>query len=250
MLKYDIVGRPVDGRSGGGLFTPSGQLIGVCNAAAVDFDEGIYSSLDTIYWQIEKVNLAHLFAPAERFASNEPLNQQLAGSGGAAENWGDSGGSSPKPWDEEMTNPALRDVASPISDDWTPPENPSRSSGLALAANGGLGAGSRANPVNHQPRARKNVGSERAQAQVRQHLADQRTDVSWARTPVLRNSQETEVIIIVRSLTNPNHAETITVSDPSPQLLNYLGKMKSEVSGRRDVNVASHRDSSLVPVRR
>ena len=44
-LKYDIFGRPVDGRSGGGLFTESGHLIGVCNAAAVEVDEGIYSCL-------------------------------------------------------------------------------------------------------------------------------------------------------------------------------------------------------------
>jgi S1-C subfamily serine protease len=44
-IKYDIYGRPVDGRSGGGLFTEDGQLIGVCNAAAVEVDEGIYSGV-------------------------------------------------------------------------------------------------------------------------------------------------------------------------------------------------------------
>jgi hypothetical protein len=62
--KYDIVGRPVDGRSGGGLFSAGGQLIGVCNAAAVESDEGVYTSLDNIYWQIDQANLAHLFQPA------------------------------------------------------------------------------------------------------------------------------------------------------------------------------------------
>ncbi len=59
--KYDIVGRPVDGRSGGGLFTLGGQLIGVCNAAAVEVDEGIYTGLDSIYWQLAKTRLTHLF---------------------------------------------------------------------------------------------------------------------------------------------------------------------------------------------
>lgn len=59
--KYDIVGRPVDGRSGGGLFSAGGQLIGVCNAAAVEVDEGVYSSLENIYWQFADANLAHLF---------------------------------------------------------------------------------------------------------------------------------------------------------------------------------------------
>lgn len=59
--KYDIYGRPVLGRSGGGLFTVDGTLIGVCNAAAVEFDEGIYSAIDNLHVPIEKANLAHLF---------------------------------------------------------------------------------------------------------------------------------------------------------------------------------------------
>ena len=68
--KYDIFGRPVDGRSGGGLFTPGGQLVGVCNAAAVDFDEGIYVALNTIYWQLEKMNLTNLFYGHNAIATN------------------------------------------------------------------------------------------------------------------------------------------------------------------------------------
>lgn len=68
--KYDIFGRPVDGRSGGGLFTPGGQLVGVCNAAAVDFDEGIYVALNTIYWQLEKMNLTNLFYGDNAIATN------------------------------------------------------------------------------------------------------------------------------------------------------------------------------------
>ena len=62
-IKFDIYGRPVDGRSGGGLFTEAGELIGVCNAAAVEEDEGIYTALDTIHWQLAKVHLDHLFEP-------------------------------------------------------------------------------------------------------------------------------------------------------------------------------------------
>jgi thiol-disulfide isomerase/thioredoxin len=63
-IKYDIYGRPVDGRSGGGLFSADGKLIGVCNAAVVDVDEGIYTALDTIHWQLQHTNLAHLFEPS------------------------------------------------------------------------------------------------------------------------------------------------------------------------------------------
>lgn len=73
--KYDIYGRPVDGRSGGGLFTAGGQLIGVCNAAAVEVDEGVYTSLENIYWQLAQVNLSHLFEPSQRIAT-APRNDQ------------------------------------------------------------------------------------------------------------------------------------------------------------------------------
>lgn len=59
--KYEIHGRPVNGRSGGGMFTADGKLVGVCNAAVVDVDEGVYVALDTIHWQLAKVNLNHLF---------------------------------------------------------------------------------------------------------------------------------------------------------------------------------------------
>ena len=59
--KYEIYGRPVNGRSGGGMFTSGGQLVGVCNAAVVDEDEGVYVALDTIHWQIAQANLTHLF---------------------------------------------------------------------------------------------------------------------------------------------------------------------------------------------
>ncbi len=69
VVKYDIYGRPVDGRSGGGLFTAGGQLVGVCNAASVEDDEGIYTGLNTVYWQLAKVRLKHLFEDRSRVAA-------------------------------------------------------------------------------------------------------------------------------------------------------------------------------------
>ena len=46
--KYDTFGRPEQGRSGGGLFTAGGQLIGVCNSRAVYVDEGIFAGKEGI----------------------------------------------------------------------------------------------------------------------------------------------------------------------------------------------------------
>lgn len=60
--KYDIFGRPAVGRSGGGLFTEQGELVGVCNAAAVDFDEGIYSSLPNIWSELAMTRMDRVLA--------------------------------------------------------------------------------------------------------------------------------------------------------------------------------------------
>ncbi len=82
--KYDIYGRPVDGRSGGGLFTAGGQLMGVCNAAAVEVDEGVYTSLENMYWQLAETNLEHLVrprvnaAPSAIAATDSPPVKRLA----------------------------------------------------------------------------------------------------------------------------------------------------------------------------
>ena len=63
VYKFDIAGSPVQGRSGGGLFTKSGELIGVCNARICDVDEGIYTGLDSVYWVIDKAGCAGFFSP-------------------------------------------------------------------------------------------------------------------------------------------------------------------------------------------
>ena len=55
--KYDIVGRPIDGRSGGGLFSKNGELFGICNAAAIHEDEGIFVAVDTIHWLLKTIHI-------------------------------------------------------------------------------------------------------------------------------------------------------------------------------------------------
>ena len=57
----EIAGAPVQGRSGGGLFDARGRLIGICIAADIDLDEGLFVGPDAIYSQLEKHNLNRLF---------------------------------------------------------------------------------------------------------------------------------------------------------------------------------------------
>jgi len=52
---------PVEGRSGGGLFNATGQLVGVCNAADPDRDEGLYASLPSIHAKLDAMKLAFVY---------------------------------------------------------------------------------------------------------------------------------------------------------------------------------------------
>ncbi len=59
----EISGAPIDGRSGGGLFDTQGRLVGVCNAADYKGDVGIYAGPGSIHWQLDRIQLSHLYAP-------------------------------------------------------------------------------------------------------------------------------------------------------------------------------------------
>jgi thiol-disulfide isomerase/thioredoxin len=57
----EIHGHPVLGRSGGGLFTADGRLIGLCNAADLQEDRGIYASLPTIQLELKKIGQERIY---------------------------------------------------------------------------------------------------------------------------------------------------------------------------------------------
>jgi hypothetical protein len=68
----EIAGAPIDGRSGGGLFSQDGYLIGVCNAADFKGDIGIYAGPGAIHWQLDRLQLARLYqgGPEAMVAAN------------------------------------------------------------------------------------------------------------------------------------------------------------------------------------
>lgn len=57
----EVAGQPVEGRSGGGLFDESGELIGVCYAADPELQEGLYNGAEVVYYQLAKLGLHRLF---------------------------------------------------------------------------------------------------------------------------------------------------------------------------------------------
>lgn len=56
----EVAGQPVEGRSGGGLFSADGMVIGVCNAAEPENQEGLFAALASIYAVLDQQSLASL----------------------------------------------------------------------------------------------------------------------------------------------------------------------------------------------
>ena len=88
----EVAGEPVNGRSGGGLFSADGLLIGVCNAADRVNDEGLYAALDTIHAELDRAKLSVIYQPAPSHTAGQELAAAPApGTGGpvAATDLGD-----------------------------------------------------------------------------------------------------------------------------------------------------------------
>ena len=62
----ETTGAPVQGRSGGGLFNSSGELIGICFAADEELDEGLYVGIAEIHAELDRVGLTSLYQQGPR----------------------------------------------------------------------------------------------------------------------------------------------------------------------------------------
>jgi thiol-disulfide isomerase/thioredoxin len=68
----ECTGVPVQGRSGGGLFSGAGQVIGVCVAADPRDRRGLYAGLGTIYELLDQCGLERLYQPSGTVPSRQP----------------------------------------------------------------------------------------------------------------------------------------------------------------------------------
>jgi len=66
-----VAGQPVVGRSGGGLFNASGELIGVCYAADPQDNEGLYSALGSVHAELDRRGLSFVYRQPSRGDSVE-----------------------------------------------------------------------------------------------------------------------------------------------------------------------------------
>jgi thiol-disulfide isomerase/thioredoxin len=167
--KYDVSNRPIDGRSGGGLFAASGELIGVCNAADVHADEGIYAGLDTIFWQLREAGLDDVISSPVVQPQPSELHDTFAS--------------------DQQTS----DLSQPETDLVAVPPRMHPNPVDAMEAP----AATRLNPVSHT-----------------------RSDV--------------EMIVIVRSKSDPNKTSSIVLPDPNPELLQLIASEKLRMASESD----------------
>lgn len=71
----ESAGQPVIGRSGGGLFSADGQLIGVCNLADPKDNEGIYAALPLLHANLDKIGQSRIY---QRSAPENAVAQAAA----------------------------------------------------------------------------------------------------------------------------------------------------------------------------
>ena len=57
----EVAGQPVEGRSGGGLFSSEGYLVGVCNAADPSDKEGVFAALGSIYAELDRTKMSFVY---------------------------------------------------------------------------------------------------------------------------------------------------------------------------------------------
>jgi hypothetical protein len=79
----EVAGQPIVGRSGGGLFSADGLVIGVCNAADPGQREGLFAALGSIQAQLDQFGLAGLYAAPRPTAPGGYPAVRLAGTTGS-----------------------------------------------------------------------------------------------------------------------------------------------------------------------
>jgi S1-C subfamily serine protease len=70
---------PVQGRSGGGLFNSQGYVVGVCNAADKEENQGLFASVAAIHAELDRANLQFVYRDG---AAGSASGIQLAGVNG------------------------------------------------------------------------------------------------------------------------------------------------------------------------
>jgi hypothetical protein len=71
--------QPVQGRSGGGLFTPDGLVVGVCYAADPEAGEGLFAALPALQAILDREGLDFVYRESPRHSPTVPVGMRTPG---------------------------------------------------------------------------------------------------------------------------------------------------------------------------
>jgi len=210
-----VGGRPVDGRSGGGLFNQHGVLIGVCNAADQVEDEGLYAALGPIHAELDAVNLGHLYR-----------NQEERIATGADDRTARSVAVSDHEFDKFSHRAGSRGAASPVGN------------ANLLAAVPPQSAASIA-PMGMKSPRRGNHPNDNSANTHTANPGSANPDTGFA-------NPDTEVICILRSRGSTGQdSQVMVLEHPSPQLLGQLNKELNSRGPHINTELHSNRNESV-----
>jgi thiol-disulfide isomerase/thioredoxin len=196
---YTAAGAPIDGRSGGGLFTADGLLIGVCNAADPADDEGLYAGLASIHWQLDEIGQSAIY---QRAAQN-----QAAGLADARQ--------PESPQTDAAVSPTAADAPLPA----LAPAMPQREANVAVT------------PAVYQP-----------------EVAPASIAPAGVENPVAGGDDDTEIVFVVRSKTNPQRqSEVFVVDGATPDLVSRISEA-ARSTGQRRASQAASRAAGAAPL--
>jgi S1-C subfamily serine protease len=199
---YTSAGAPIDGRSGGGLFSADGRLIGICNAADPADDEGLYAALASIHWQLDQIGQSEIYQRAAKPAS-EPAKASI----------------------EEFSSVPAAEASVPS----LPSAMPGRPLELAATADGAISNGATTNSATVTP------------ASYNAPAVQPATPSAGELSPVAAGD-DTEIVFIVRSKANPQQqSEVFVVDQAPPDLLARITHAAQSTGQRRAAAIAASR---------
>jgi thiol-disulfide isomerase/thioredoxin len=79
----EVAFQPVQGRSGGGLFTPDGLVVGVCYAADPEANEGLFAALPALCAELDRNDLSFIYRNSVNAAKLQDIGNRRAVARGA-----------------------------------------------------------------------------------------------------------------------------------------------------------------------
>ena len=184
----EVAGQPVVGRSGGGLFSSDGMVIGVCNAAEPEAREGLFAALGTIHAALDQQRWTSLYQQAVAPPALVPSPVRSAGP------------ADPQPAVAVADPFAGRNAASPVR---IPSEQPPQSPPPAAVA-----AAVPAPPAASNARTEFSSSEQAVLEEIHRKLRE-----------------GSEVVCIIRDRNDPkSKSEVITLDRASPVFVNQLAR--------------------------